>query len=265
MVAAQTHPEAAQVVTDMCCCKKRRLDNGQLVRRPTRLLGTPEICENMNRRCDGSHTHSVIEGSMKVDGKSVAVSTWAGGYTKEFATEILKGAEEFLKKRGHAITALAVHENFPVEEDLPAPAGEPRSYGPASVREEEMMHPDRDEERNNDLENWSEEEINKDKREEIRTSVPQKVRQAVRRMHRGLGHPSRTTFLKMLKLGGASKAACSYARAWVCPTCAASAAPHKPTEASTRLRPYGFNTTVVMDLKYLKDAGDTNNVALSVI
>ena len=58
-----------------------------------------------------------------------------------------------------------VHTNSPTS-GLPEPAGTPRSFGPEGyVPEESMMHPDIDEGRNDDQDNWSEEEVPAEKRE----------------------------------------------------------------------------------------------------
>ena len=92
---------------------------------------------------------------MKVEGKTVKVPTWAGGYTKEFANELLEGAEAHF----NYIT------NYPAEV-LPQPTSAPESFGPSSndtVPEEGMMHPDVDEDMNNDIDNWSEEDIMKER------------------------------------------------------------------------------------------------------
>ena len=113
--------------------------------------------------------------------------------------------------------------------------------------------------------NWSDNEIPTEQREDLLRKVPKATRQEVRRTHNGLSHPSRTTLLRMMKLGNASPASLAYARAWQCPVCQASSQPHKPQQASTRLRPSGCNKTVVMDLKYLKDADKKNHVALSMV
>ena len=63
------------------------------------LKGTREVVEACNRTCNKQHTHSVIEGSMKLpSGRRCNVSEWAGGYTKQFAVCLLRGAEAFLTK-----------------------------------------------------------------------------------------------------------------------------------------------------------------------
>ena len=52
--------------------------------------------------------------------------------------------------------------------------------------------------------NWSENESQEKHRAGIMRMVPRDVRRAVRRSHKGLGHPSRDTRLKVLKISGAA-------------------------------------------------------------
>ena len=113
--------------------------------------------------------------------------------------------------------------------------------------------------------NWLEEELPRDKRADLLTKAPKEVRRSVRRAHRGLGHPSRKTFLKTLRLGSATEAALLYAKWRLCPVCEASATPGRPLESSARTRPYGFNQSVGLGAKYLKDADGKQRVALSMV
>ena len=97
--AAFNRPGTSEVITHMCMYNKKRPDTREFIRKPTRLKGTKEVIDSCSRRCDGSHEHCVIEGSMKLEnGKRMNVSEWAGGYTKAFAMQLLKGAERFLEK-----------------------------------------------------------------------------------------------------------------------------------------------------------------------
>ena len=127
------------------------------------------------------------------------------------------------------------------------------------VPEEQFMDPDDEEQAN-----WSTEEIPPKYREKL-LKVPKSIRNQVRRMHRGLGHPSRETMIKMMKTAGARSEAIEYARRWDCPICQAAMAPKKPLNASARLRPYKFNHTVAVDLKYLKDSIGKQRVALHAV
>ena len=265
----RSHPLIVETITDMCCYNKRRPDNGMLVRKPTKLVGTKQVLEKLSWICNGTHDHDPIEGSMKIPQangttKSMHVNAWAGGYTKDFASQMLQGAEEFLiEKFGNQ----SAHSNFPTEADvdMPTAQGEAVALGP-TVPEETAMQPDVDEDKGDyDIGNWSEEELPQDKRGDLLIKVPKDVRQSVRRAHRGLGHPTRKAFLKMMRLGNASEVALEYAKWWKCPTCEASAMPAEPLESSTRLRPFGFNMSIGLDVKYLKDAAHKQFVALSIV
>ena len=72
---------------------------------------------------------------------------------------------------------------------------------------------------------WSSNELPESVREDLYQKTPKETRQAIRKTHHGLGHPSRTTFARMLRLGGATPVALEYAKAWVCPVSAECAAP----------------------------------------
>ena len=194
--------------------------------------------------------------------KSMKTSVWAGAYTEEFAEAILQGAEGYLKERFEENGKIKVNAVFAGDE-LPIPIGKPVTLRP-SVEEETAMHPDVDEERE-DIENWSEEELPESTRAEVLRKVPQEIRRSVRRAHRGLGHPTRKAFLKMLRLANSTEKAIQYAKEWNCPTCAASATPGQPLESTTRTRPFGFNESVGMDVKYLKDKAGKQLEVLSMV
>ena len=112
---------------------------------------------------------------------------------------------------------------------------------------------------------WSANELPADLRHDVMQKIPKEIRRQVRKAHVGLGHPSRTTFLRMMKLGGASPAALEYAKAWQCPVCQESSRPGQPQEASSQTRPFGFAKCVCCDLKYLHDADRAHHIALSMV
>ena len=99
-MAAFDKPGFSEADIDMCMFNLRRPDNGQFVRKRSTVKGTKEIVEFLARKCNKKHEHSHIHGWLK--GSRQSVSEWAGGYTKEFAEAILKGATLALKKRGKA-------------------------------------------------------------------------------------------------------------------------------------------------------------------
>ena len=95
--AAFERPGLSSALVDMCCHGKQRPDNGMPIRKRTLVKGTPEICEAVASTCPANHTHGKSDGSMNVNGKTVRVAEWSGGYTKEFATKVILGAETFLE------------------------------------------------------------------------------------------------------------------------------------------------------------------------
>ena len=66
------------------------------IRKRTLVKGTEEICEAVACTCSANHTHGKTDGSMTVNGKTVRVAEWSGGYSKAFATKVVIGAEKFL-------------------------------------------------------------------------------------------------------------------------------------------------------------------------
>ena len=52
--SAFNRPGNSETVTHMCCYNKRRPENGQLVKKATRLRGTREIIEACSRVCPGN-------------------------------------------------------------------------------------------------------------------------------------------------------------------------------------------------------------------
>ncbi len=99
---------------------------------------------------------------------------------------------------------------------------------------------------------------------EVAADTPEEIKGAVVQAHNRLGHPQRGTLLRMLKLAGASSTALRYAKSWKCPTCIAKQAPRRIAKTSASLRPFGFNHTIHIDLKYLTDSVRGKYVAMSV-
>lgn len=73
---------------------------------------------------------------------------------------------------------------------------------------------------------------------------------------------SNDAFLNMWGLGGASKAALAYARAWVWPVCEAFQTPAGPHVAIATSWPYGFHEAVVADQKFMRESTQKQWVAL---
>lgn len=231
---------------DMCRYGLRRPDTKQRLMKPTRLAGTPEIVYGCARRCDcqGPHAHTL--GTFKFQGKTQSVASFAGGYTKSFAKEVVCSAERFLDNwTPEAVTVYGVDETggeekffFPDEE---APEVEEIDWKLEAQHEVPLD------------EVWGPEEKNG------------AVRETVAKIHQRLGHPSRATLLRMLKLAGAPKETIEEAKTFQCPVCQSKAPPEKPYLQNPRVRPAGFNVEVHVDLKYGKNIQDETFVALSVV
>ena len=91
-------PGVGTAVTDACVWEKRRPDTGELVRMPTKVIGTQEVVSAVDVRCAGDHGHSVIERAMHcLDGqgqwKRIALSDCAGGYPAELCKALLRGVQ----------------------------------------------------------------------------------------------------------------------------------------------------------------------------
>ena len=64
MQATASMMSVGVAVTDACVWEKRRLDTGELVKKPTKVIGTPEVVSAVDVRCAGGHDHCVVEGAM---------------------------------------------------------------------------------------------------------------------------------------------------------------------------------------------------------
>ena len=224
--------------TDMCQYGLRKPASEDHLGRPmplkkrTRLRGTEEIIEECSRRCPNHHEHAPVLGSVKIQGKWKALSDFAGGYTKEFARCVIKGAEKYLREgRRRAV--------FEVEQELP----------------EERLAPAEDE---------IEDEETEGKEEQQRDNKEVKKDQLMM-IHRRLGHPSHETLMRMLRLAGAERWLIEAARELSCSTCGASSAPGRPMSQRSDMRPTVFNEHIAIDLKFMKDCMDQKYVALSMV
>ncbi len=99
--------------------------------------------------------------------------------------------------------------------------------------------------------NWSATEVHEKSREAILRTIPKEIRQGVRKQHYSLGHPAKTTYLRMMRLANASDAAIEYCKAWQRPVCESAQGPTNPLESTASLRPYGHNKFVSLEFKYL--------------
>ena len=221
---------------DQCQYGLRHPVNSMPLRKRTRLQGQALVLKYLQKKCKGGHEHHPIEGSFKgKDGKWQSLSSWAGGYPVSLCRAMVKGAEEFLRS-GEAYVE-DPHEGDTVPDDMDGQEGIDEEKGLEELLDEEIRDVDP-----------AEEEAVED---EQRHPVPQEVQKAVEFAHRQLGHPSRSTLLRMLRLSGANADALRHARNWKCDVCMARKAPKHPMAAAPSVRPYGFNLHLHVDVKYL--------------
>ena len=260
--AAFSTPDSGVGKVDLCMYDKRRPDTDELVKKSMTFKGTPEVCEGIERICNKTHNHSQIGGSIaanpEVGRPSMSMSEWSGGYTRPLAEAIVSSSEACLEKR---LGAKKEEQCFPTARPNQTAAVREMCDAAARVAEESFTCPGEEVHDGN----WSSCEIPAKVREKILRDTPKEVRQQVRKSHAGLGHPTRETFLRMLRLGGASQAVIEYAKHWRCPVCQESAPPSSTKEVSAKTRPYAFGKVVCMDLKYLKDAEENHHVAMSAV
>ncbi|MEC9378943.1 MAG: hypothetical protein VX528_08260, partial [Candidatus Latescibacterota bacterium] len=192
------------------------------------------------------------------------MSAWAGGYSKEFAVDILKGAEKALDNldAGTAPEGTFVNDTY-ANFDFMEP--EPMSES----EEERGIKMERFEDADDEADFMNEEERDEVEQDEGTDAIsarqcPVPVRCGVRRAHCNLGHPSRPKFLRMMRFGNCTKAAIEYAKKWKCPICAERRRPHKVRPATSNERPKGFNKVVHVDLKYIRDSARQLFVAMSI-
>ena len=235
-------------IVDQCQLGLKHPTNGMPMRKRTRLAGQAAVIRYMHTWCPGTHEHHPIEGSFKNrDGHWESLSSWAGGYPIPFCKQLIRGAEEFLQNE-----AYVEDENLDeVPEDVD---------GQDAVDEEGAIH-ELQEERFPEFDAKDEEEVEEDHRH----PVPKEVQKAVEFAHRQLGHPSRSTLLRMLRLSGANADAIRHARRWTCDVCAARKAPKHPRAAASSIRPYGFNLHLHIDVKFLWDSRGKKYAALSML
>ena len=230
--------------TEMCAygLKKPQEEDPWLrplfLRKRTGLAGTTEIVERCNRRCPGDHVHAPVVGGVRLGGRWMALSDFAGGYTPEFAKAVLAGAEKYLKS-GRRREVFVQSEVF-AEEDLCAAEDEEVGEGLKIEKRGESLDEQEADEKGN-------------KQEQLMI------------VHRRLGHPTNESLARMLRLAGAEKWLIEEARTLQCPTCQDMKPPSRPMTQRSDMRPTVFNELLGIDLKYCKDVKGQLFVALSII
>ena len=155
------------------------------IKTPTRFVGQAEVVSELHHRCPGDHQHHQFEGTVKTSAYGrISLSSWAGGYPLPLCRAIMRGVHTFLDKRANDTRT----EVYMLEDQVPEEAIQ---EGEEGIDEEEQRIQSYKDESEDDLE------------EEERRPICQEVKRAVEFAHRQLGHPSRDTLVRMLRISGA--------------------------------------------------------------
>ena len=233
-------------ICDQCQYGLRHPENGMPLKKPTRFVGQEEIVSELRERCQGDHVHFPIEGSVRTEEfGTISLSSWAGGYPIPLCRAIMRGALSFLHRPAATGKDTYVLEEFVAEESF--------QDGAEGIDEEEQRIA---QEMKRDTEEVEEEE---------RRPVSKEVQKAVEFAHRQLGHPSRDTLVRMLRISGATEDAIRHARRWQCDVCRMQKPPAHPLATTPSLRPYGFNRKLHLDIKFVHDSRDRKYPCLSIV
>ena len=233
----------AHEVTDMCGYGLKIPGKGAL-RKRTRLAGHKGVMKYCVKKCCCRKPHVPVLGSAKIGGRWRSVSDFAGGYTKEFAEAVIRGAEEDLENdEGEA-------EVF-VEGGVPEETWRPEDEAEEEDRSEAEEHQGED----GDV-------VMGEDTEKIKKGS---VKWKVRALHQRLGHPTKATLRRMLVLSGAPKEVIHEAENYNCPICLETAMPGRYLKQKAEIRPVSFGKELHCDLKYIHDHNNKLFVALSAV
>ena len=101
-------------------------------------------------------------------------------------------------------------------------------------------------------------------RARLRT-IPEDVKNKVRRAHHALGHCGRDQLVRLARLAHKSKDHIFYAKWFCCPICASLAAPPAVAQASAFARPDTFNVETAVGLKFGPDVVGVMHVYLNCL
>ena len=265
-----------EATADLCQYGLQHPENQMALRKRTKFMGQEEALVHLHRKCPGDHEHAPIEGSVKVGERTVALSEWSGGYTLPLCQAILAGAEQCLQSEpreayhtGVMPEEILMEGEELVESDPEENFEEPEMIPEGDLEEELDEHLERDAEHPSRKEDDYNEGLDAPRLpaapDHRRFPIASETCKAVEQAHRQLGHPSRKTLVRMLRLSGATDGAVEHAKTWRCDVCALRAAPKHPTAAAAGVRPYGFNQQHQVDLKYVRDSRGRKYVFLSML
>lgn len=250
------------------CCFGQQDAAGQPIRKRTGFLtNCSPIAKILNRSCRKQHQHQACVGS--VAGQSRARG--AARYTNQLVDAVLRQyvrTVQGLRCSSSCIHISEVVRNVPmspgcshdmlVEYPMHLNCLVPESIHHTQPQPQSMQLWSRSTSSVDPIDQFALQEAEPPSTEEsdddIASMDPQVRRQIMReidRTHKGLGHPSLDRFLRILRMGGASKVTMKLARTYTCSQCLEDTRP-KPWRRAAPPRELGFNQVVGVDLITLK-------------
>ena len=223
--------ECHEAVFDQCRFKLRG-PSGLFHRKPTKVVTSSESIANRldGKRCLRDHPHEVVIGGSKI-------TSAAGHYTKELASEIVCGIEEQFEKqfgKAHGLHhVLVVTDEGDLEEELEReldPVGEMRDLDGSD--DDEVKVPD-----------------------SSNMKVPGHIKAAVHKLHCNTGHRSNRRLARALAIAGAPAAAIHAAKTLQCSICQEHRIP-KARRPATLPSPKDAGDQVHIDVFQIEDLAE---------
>ena len=243
-------PQVQLVRTDQCAFGQAD-DNGDPIRKRTGFAtNCADIARALRRQCPGNHRHVHCIGAC--NGKSRA--SQASKYTRQLVDAVLRGYNQFLKREYPEASQMNISSLFVDQQSKEVMRCEhnwDEAQSPSMPLQ--LYH----------VELWAnEDEVPEGPAEHSGDPDPEDVAALepsrrrnlmyeIEKAHRGLGHPHKERFLRILRAGQASKLVLALAKTFECPQCREEQRP-KAWRRAAPPRELSFNEVVGVDVITLK-------------
>ncbi len=228
--------------------------SGQLIKKRTGFAtNSIFIARNLRKSCTGNHEHAYCLGSVK----GISRATHASKYTNRLVDAVLRGFVQQLQHHSEEVpshiflSALCktpsmnkllpeeLHVHYLLEYDTDSST----SYNEIELYHADLWMADQED---TDIEIQQDEDL-----EEVEPNRRRSLMQEIEKAHRGLGHPSKDRFLRILRAGKASSLIQALAKTYECSQCREEQRP-RPWRRAAPPRELGFNEVVGVDTLTIK-------------
>ena len=228
--------------------------SGQLIKKRTGFAtNSIFIARNLRKSCTGTHEHAYCLGSVK----GISRATHASKYTNRLVDAVLRGFVQQLQHHSEEVpshiflSALCktpsmnkllpeeLHVHYLLEYDTDSST----SYNEIELYHADLWMADQED---TDIEIQQDEDL-----EEVEPNRRRSLMQEIDKAHRGLGHPSKDRFLRILRAGKASSLIQALAKTYECSQCREEQRP-RPWRRAAPPRELGFNEVVGVDTLTIK-------------